>query len=82
MDKRDRELKQIMAEDRSRGRTRPVRAVTLEQKRRIREVARRLDDPYCDKRQFAAVIREDFGLSDESPEFLQYMKVWDEHRDR
>lgn len=82
MGKRDLELKQVMTEEKSRGRAQPVSAVSLERQRRIRAAAKKLRDPGCDKRQYADLIRQDFGLSDDSPEFLQYMKIWEECRGR
>jgi len=70
----------VMAEEGSRGRPQPVRAVSLERKRRMRAILRLLADRDCDKRRFMTVIREDFGLPDGSVEFLRYMEVWDKFR--
>ena len=79
-EQRDKDLQQVMAEEGSRGKSRPVRAVNLELRRRIHIIAKLLADKSCDKRRYTAVIHDDFGLPDESPEFLQYMKAWDEYR--
>ena len=77
-EQRELELRQMMAEERSRGRRQPTNAISLERQRRIRVISKLLADKGCDKRRYLAVIREDFGLPDGSPEFLQYAKVWDE----
>jgi hypothetical protein len=79
-EQRDLELQQMMAEEGTRGRSRPVRAVNLELRRRLQVVLKLLADKNCDKKRYMAVIRDDFGLPDGSPEFLQYMKAWDEYR--
>jgi hypothetical protein len=77
-EKREEDMRQVMAEERSRGRSQPVHALSIEMRRRIHVAARLLSDKNCDKRQYMAIIRDDFGLPDGSPEFLQYMKAWDE----
>ena len=78
MKDRDRELQQLMAEEGSRGRRQPVRAITIEQKRRLRVIKGLLEDPTCDKRRFMQVIRDDLGLAEGSPEFHLLVKAWDE----
>jgi hypothetical protein len=60
----------IVAEESTRGRRQPKKAVTLARQRMIKKLADILAEPGCDKRTFLAVIR-DFGIKDESPEFLQ-----------
>jgi len=65
-----------MAEETSRGRRRPVRAADLDRRRLVREMAELLGDRNCDKRYFQRVLREDFGLKDESPEFQACLKLW------
>jgi hypothetical protein len=72
----DKNLKDVMAEESSRGRKQPKRAVTLARQRMIRKVADMLAAPGCDKRTFLAVIR-DFGIKEGSPEFLQLCDLWD-----
>jgi len=79
-EQRELELQQVMAEEGSRGRSRPVRAVNLELRRRWRVVEKLLADKNCDKRTYIAAIRDDLALPDGSPEFLQYMRAWDEYR--
>lgn len=81
-EKRDTEMRQVMAEEGSRGSKHPISAVSLEHQRRIRRAARLMADANCDKRRYMAVIRDDFGLQEGSPEFLKYLKVWDEFRGR
>jgi len=70
------DFKDIMAEEITRGRRQPKRAVTLARERMIRKVADMLADPGCDKRTFLAVIR-DYGIKEGSPEFLQLCDLWD-----
>jgi len=70
------DFKDIMAEEITRGRRQPKRAVTLARERMIRKVADMLANPGCDKRTFLAVIR-DYGIKDGSPEFLQLCDLWD-----
>ena len=79
-EKRDLEMQQVMAEEGSRGTGHPVHAVSLEHQRRIRRAGRLLADKNCDKRRYMALIRDDFGLEEGSPEFHQYLKAWDEFR--
>ena len=80
MKKRDADMKQLMAEESSRGRRHPVRATDLEIKRQFLIVKRLLADRNCDRRKFMAVLREEFGHQDGSPMFLKYLKAWDELR--
>jgi hypothetical protein len=80
MKQRDEDMKQVMAEESSRGRRRPVRATDLEIKRQFLIVKRLLADRNCDRRKFMAVLREEFGHQDGSPMFLKYLKAWDELR--
>jgi hypothetical protein len=70
------DFKDIMAEEITRGRRPPKKAVTRERERMIRKVADMLADPSCEKRTFLAVIRE-YGIKEESPEFLQLCELWD-----
>jgi hypothetical protein len=79
-EQRDIELQRLMAEEGSRGRPQPARAVNLELQRRMRVATKLLADKNCDKRTYMAAIRDDLGLPDGSPEFLLYMKAWDEYR--
>jgi len=80
MKKRDADVKQLMAEETSRGRRRPVRAVDLDRRRLVRKMAELLADKNCDKRFLQTVLREDFGLKDESPTFQMCVKLWDDQR--
>lgn len=82
MQKRDDDLSEVMAEESTRGKKRPVYSVNLELKHRIERAAAMLENNHCDKRRYMALIRDDFGLEDGSPEFQQYMKAWDDLRGR
>ena len=74
---KDTELQQVMAEEGSRGRRHPVRAVDLERVRRIRRAGELLADRKCQKQDYLNLLRDDFGLKDGSAEFLDYVKAWD-----
>lgn len=77
---KDDDLRQMMAEERSRGKRHPVRAETLERERRIRKAAAALANREFEKRDYLKLLREDFELKDGSPEFQEYEKAWDEYR--
>src|SRR5438128_5021726 len=63
------DFKDLMAEETTRGRPQPRKAVTLARQRMIKKLADMLADPRCDKRTFLAVIR-DFGLKMDRPSFF------------
>ena len=75
--KKDVDLRQVMAEEGSRGRHHPVKAVALEKERRIKKASALLADKECEKREYLRLLREDFELQDGSPEFQEYVKAWD-----
>lgn len=70
------DFRDLLAEETTRGRPQPRKAVTLARRRTIKKLADMLADLGCDKRTFLAVIR-DFGIKDGSPEFLQLCELWD-----
>ena len=69
------DLKDVLAEETTRGQKHPKKAVTLARERMIRRIAKLLADPYCDKDTFLETIRE-FGLPDESDEFQKLLALW------
>jgi transposase len=71
----EQDLSDVQAEEASRGRKQPVRAVSLERQRMIRRIARLLADLKCDRETYLETIRE-FGLTDESPEYRQLLALW------
>ena len=73
---KDTELQQL-AEESSRGRRHPVRAVDLERVRRIRRAGELFAGRKCQKQDYLNLLRDDFGLKDGSAEFLEYVKAWD-----
>ena len=79
MKKRDDDIENVMAEEGSRGRRRPVRAEDVERDRQFPRVARLLADRGCDRRKFMAAVRE-FGHQDDSEMFQKYLKAWDDYR--
>jgi len=76
---KDVDLMQLMAEEGSRGRRHPVKAVTLERRRRIRKAIEMLTNKGCEKRDYLSGLR-DLGLQDGSPEFQDFERVWDDYR--
>jgi hypothetical protein len=80
MNKREIDLQQVMQEEMSRGRPRPVNAENLEMVRRMRRVAEIL--AASSKERYIELIRDDYGLPEESPEFLQWMQVWEQWHGR
>jgi hypothetical protein len=70
------DFKDVVAEETTRGRRQPKKAVTLARERMIRKVGNLLGDPGCEKRTFLTVIRE-YGITEGSPEFLQLCELWD-----
>jgi len=68
-------LGDIIAEDESRGRKQPRKAISLERSRRIRKACRMLEDKNCTKREFLAAIRA--IVPDGSDEFLACAELWE-----
>jgi hypothetical protein len=77
-EQREVDLKDVIAEEGSRGRPQPAYAVSLDYRRKMRQAAELLADPNCDREYYVEVIRDRFALPDGSPEFLLFLKAWDE----
>jgi|HubBroStandDraft_6_1064221.scaffolds.fasta_scaffold04438_7 hypothetical protein len=75
----DQELRDIRAEETTRGRKQPKNALSLARRRMIAEMARILQDPRCDKETYLEVIRA-YGLQVESVEFHQLLALWRKRR--
>ena len=71
----ERDLRDIQAEESTRGRKQPKRAVSLARERMIRRVAQMLANPDCDEDTFLGAIRE-FGLPEDSEEYRQLLALW------
>jgi hypothetical protein len=67
-------LDDLRAEESSRGRKRPVKAVSRERQRQIRRIAALLADPNCSEETYLNVIHE-FGLQD-GPEYAKLRALW------
>jgi hypothetical protein len=67
-------LGDIIAEEKSRGRKHPKKAVSLERSRRIEKACRMLEDAQCTEREFLAAIRA--IVPDGSAEFLACAELW------
>ena len=77
--KKDTDLQQVMAEERSRGTRHPLKALNLEKKRRVQKIVRMLSDKNFLERDYFSVLRDEFGLKDESKEFQELARLWYEH---
>ena len=74
-DDKNQDLRDIQAEEMTRGKKQPKKALSLARRRMIAEMARMLQDPRCDKDTYLEVIRE-YGLQEESAEFRQLLALW------
>jgi hypothetical protein len=78
-DDKDQDLCDIRAEETTRGKKQPKKALSLARQRMITRMARMLQDPNCNKETYLEVIRE-FGLREESDEFRQLLALWRKRR--
>jgi hypothetical protein len=78
-DDRDQDLRDIQAEETTRGKKQPKKALSLARQRMISQMARMLQDPHCNKETYLEVIRE-YGLREESDEFRQLVALWRKRR--
>jgi len=69
------QLDDLIAEDKSRGRKRPKKAISLERSRRIQRACRMLEDKHCTRREFLTAIRA--IVPDGSLEFLACAELWE-----
>jgi hypothetical protein len=76
---KDQDLRDIRAEETTRGTKQPKKALSLARRRMIAEMARMLQDPRCDKDTYLEVIRE-YGLREESDVFRQLLALWRKRR--
>ncbi len=68
----------LRAEEISRGRRQPVKAITRERQRQIRRIAQLLADPNCKEETYLEVIHA-FGLQD-APEYPELLALWRKRR--
>lgn len=78
-DDESRDLEDLRAEETSRGRRQPVKALSRERQRLVRHIAQLLANPNCDQETYLEAIRA-FGLKDESEEFRQLLALWRKRR--
>jgi hypothetical protein len=78
-DNEDQDLREIQAEETTRGKKQPKKALALKFRRLITEAARMLRDPRCDRETYLEVIRE-FELQEDSQEFRQLLALWRKRR--
>lgn len=74
-EEQEEDLKDVLKEETSRGRKQPKKAISIARERMIREVARLLANPNCDRETFLETIHE-YGLTDESLEYHQLLALW------
>lgn len=65
--------------ERSRGSRRPETPETIAQKRLQREIVNMILNPGMTRRDYQAILRE-YGLREDTPEYADFLKIWDEHR--
>jgi hypothetical protein len=70
----DQDLRDIRAEEITRGKKQPKKALSLARRRMIAEMTSMLQDPRCDMETYLEVIRE-YGLREESDEFRQLLAL-------
>jgi hypothetical protein len=78
-DDKKQELRDIRAEETTRGKKQPKKALSLARQRMITRIARMLQDSRCNKETYLEVIRE-FGLPEDSDEFRQLLALWRKRR--
>ena len=74
-DDKGQELRDLRAEETTRGKKHPKRAISLARRRKIAQLSRMLQDPRCNGETYLEAIRE-FGLPEESDEFRQLLALW------
>ena len=71
---KDEELYDLAAEEGSRGRRQPKRAISLERQRRLRRAVDMLTNEACTEREYLDAIRK--IAPDGSPEFVKAFELW------
>jgi len=79
MKRRDKEISDVYAAEKSRGRKHRDQPETVAEKRLQREIVRMILNPGIDLRGYQAILRE-YGLQEGSPEFDRFVKIWMEYR--
>ena len=82
MGKKDVDLREVMAEEGSRGKRHPLRAKNLEISRQISKIIRMFDNKECSREDYVSVLRDDLGLKAGSVKFRECVKLWDARRGR
>ena len=68
------ELRDLAAEEGSRGRKQPKKSLSLERERKLRRAVEMLTDQNCTEREYLQAIRE--IAPDGSPEFAKAAELW------
>jgi hypothetical protein len=71
---KDEELHDLTAEESSRGRKQPKRAISRERERRLRKAVDMLTNEQCTEREYLDAIRQ--IAPDGSPEFAKAFELW------
>jgi hypothetical protein len=74
-DDKDQELRDLRAEETTRGKKQPKKALSLARRRKIAQLSRMLQDPRCDGETYLEAIRA-IGLPEESDAFHQLLALW------
>ena len=77
----DTDLRDVMAEETSRGRKRPKKVRSLEETRRLRNIARLVRRKGYTEEEFISDLSE-FVPDTASPEFRKLLKIWREFQRR
>jgi len=77
---KDRDIRDVMAAESSRGKRRPQTVQAIEEQRLLRRVAQMILDKNCELSDYLNVLREDFGLQEQSAEVRRYVSLWKKHR--
>ena len=75
------DLRDIMAEERSRGRKQPQKVISLLERRKLRRLFEMITDSRYDERDYLEAIR-DLGPQEGTPEFLYFVQLWHDYRGR
>ena len=72
---KEHDFEDVYAEEVTRGRKQPKKAISLAKLRTIRKIGNMLGDQRCDEATFRATIR-DFGLKEGSPKFAELVRLF------
>ena len=74
----DQDLRDVMADEASRGTRRPHRGLNQKRLRALRQAADMLADEDASWHDYAKVLRDGLGLQENSAEWRSFVKVWND----